>query len=71
MVKIQNFMKDGWLQLTWLRSRLEISGHVSTWALTNAVIVLTGGDGGDSWGVLGFDGNRPRRPLRLSVRTTI
>lgn len=46
------------------------SGDVSMWALTSAVIRLTGGDGGDSCGLLGFEGRRPRRPLRLSVLTT-
>lgn len=48
-----------------------MSGEVSTCALTRAVMRLTGGEGGDSWGLLGFEGNRPRRPLRLSVRTTV
>ena len=47
-----------------------MSGLVSTYARTRAVIKLTGGEGGDSWGLLGFDGKRPRLPLRLSVRTT-
>ena len=48
-----------------------MSGLVSTYARTRAVIKLTGGEGGDSWGLLGFDGKRPRLPLRLSVRTTV
>lgn len=47
-----------------------MSGEVSTWARTSAVIRLTGGDGGDSCGLFGFDGNLPRRPFKLSVRTT-
>ncbi len=32
---------------------------------------LIGGDGGDSCEDLGFEGNLPRRPFKLSVRTTI
>ena len=47
-----------------------MSGLVSTYARTSAVIKLTGGEGGDSCGLFGFDGSRPRLPLRLSVRTT-
>lgn len=47
-----------------------MSGHVSTCARTKAVIRLIGGDGGDSCGLFGFDGRRPRRPFKLSVRTT-
>ena len=31
---------------------------------------LTGGEGGASCGDFGFDGSRPRRPFKLSVRTT-
>lgn len=47
-----------------------MSGDESTCALTRAVIKLTGGLGGDSWGLFGFDGSLPRLPLRLSVLTT-
>ena len=47
-----------------------MSGEESTCARTKAVIRLTGGDGGDSWGVFVFEGSRPRLPFRLSVRTT-
>lgn len=39
-------------------------------ALTSAVIMLTGGDGGDSWGLLGLEGSLPLLPFRLSVLTT-
>ena len=47
-----------------------MSGLVSTWALTKAVIRETGGEGDGSWGLFGFDGSRPLLPLRLSVLTT-
>lgn len=48
-----------------------MEGLESTWALTSALMRLTGGEGGEgSWGLLGLDGRRPLRPLRLSVRTT-
>jgi len=47
-----------------------VAGDVSTWARTRAVMKLTGGEGGDSDGLRGLDGSRPRRPFRLSVRTT-
>ena len=46
------------------------SGDVSMCALTSAVMRLTGGDGGDSCGLRGLDGRRPRRPFNESVRTT-
>lgn len=48
-----------------------MDGLESTWALTSALMRLTGGEGGEgSWGLLGLDGRRPLRPFRLSVRTT-
>lgn len=48
-----------------------MEGFESTWALTSALMRLTGGEGGEgSWGLLGLDGRRPLRPFRLSVRTT-
>lgn len=48
-----------------------MEGLESTWALTSALMRLTGGEGGEgSWGLLGLDGRRPRRPFKLSVRTT-
>lgn len=48
-----------------------MEGLESTWALTSALMRLTGGEGGEgSWGLLGLDGKRPLRPFRLSVRTT-
>lgn len=48
-----------------------MEGLESTWALTSALMRLTGGEGGEgSWGLLGLDGRRPLRPFRLSVRTT-
>ena len=43
---------------------------MSTWALTRAVIRETGMVEEGSWGLFGFEGSRPRRPFRLSVRTT-
>lgn len=48
-----------------------MEGLESTWALTSALMRLTGGEGGEgSWGLLGLDGRRPLLPFRLSVRTT-
>ena len=47
-----------------------VSGDVSMCALTSAVMRLTGGEGGDSCGERGLEGRRPRRPFKLSVRTT-
>lgn len=47
-----------------------MSGELSTCALTSDVIRDTGGDGGDSCGLFGFDGKRPLRPFKLSVLTT-
>ena len=43
---------------------------MSTCALTSAVMSETGGEAGVSCGDFGLDGSRPRRPFRLSVRTT-
>lgn len=49
-----------------------MEGLESTWALTSALMRLTGGEGGEgSWGLLGLDGRRPLRPFRLAVRTTV
>lgn len=48
-----------------------MSGEESTCARTNAVMRLTGGEGGDSCGLFGFDGSRPRLPFKLSVLTTV
>lgn len=47
-----------------------MSGAVSTCARTSDVMRETGGDGGLSCGLFGFDGRRPRRPFSESVRTT-
>lgn len=46
-------------------------GFESIWALTREAMMLTGGGVVEaSPAVLGLEGRRPRRPLRLSVRTT-
>lgn len=44
-------------------------GFESKWAFTREAMMLTLGDEGSDT-VLGLEGRRPRRPLRLSVRTT-
>lgn len=49
-----------------------MEGLESTWALTKALIKLTGGEGGeDSCGLLGLEGKRPLRPFKLAVLTTV
>lgn len=56
---------------TWSQSSFPRVGFESKWALTREAIMLTLGVVDEaSATVLGLDGRRPRRPLRLSVRTT-
>ncbi|CAG0881535.1 unnamed protein product [Cyprideis torosa] len=52
------------------KSKFVISGLVSKCARTSAVIRDIGGEGGESCGVLAFDGSLPRLPFKVSVRTT-
>ena len=47
-------------------------GLESMWALTKDAMIFTGGfEVFESTTFFGFEGKRPRRPLRLSVRTTV